>query len=102
MRGTAVLGSDAGAIPDVVVHGQTGFLAPPGDVAAWTDHLVRMLGDRSLCVDFGAAGRRRALDAFGRDRHTDRIMELYEMAQLRLKARKAGAADRRKHKEPAR
>ena len=102
MRGTAVLGSDAGAIPDVIVHGQTGFVAPPGDVAAWADYLGRMLGDRELCAGFGAAGRHRALEAFSRDRHTDRILELYEMAQERLAARTGRTTNRPEYKELSR
>jgi N-acetyl-alpha-D-glucosaminyl L-malate synthase BshA len=43
--GVPVVASDAGGIPEVVVHGETGFLAPVGDVAAMTDRSLEALGD---------------------------------------------------------
>jgi glycosyltransferase involved in cell wall biosynthesis len=43
--GVPVVASAAGGIPEVVVDGETGFLAPPGDVAAMTQRALEALRD---------------------------------------------------------
>src|SRR3989454_4775449 len=41
--GVPVVASAAGGIPEVVVDGETGFLAPPGDVARMTERALAVL-----------------------------------------------------------
>jgi L-malate glycosyltransferase len=43
--GVPVVASAAGGIPEVVVNGETGFLAPAGDVAAMTQRALEALRD---------------------------------------------------------
>lgn len=43
--GVPVIASDAGGIPELIRHGETGFLAPVGDVAAMADYAVGLLSD---------------------------------------------------------
>lgn len=56
-RGRAVVGGDAGGIPDLVDEGVTGLLAEPGDASALADALARVLGDRATAERLGAAAR---------------------------------------------
>ena len=58
-RGRAVVGGNAGGIPDLVEDGTTGFLVPPGDAHALADGLVRVLRDRAEAERLGAAARAR-------------------------------------------
>lgn len=58
-RARPVVGSRVGGIPDVVADGETGILVTPGDVAALSDALVRVLADRDLAERLGAEGRGR-------------------------------------------
>lgn len=57
--GVPVLGSRIGGIPETLQEGRTGFLIPPGDVAAWRDALVRFVdlppAQRSAMGHAGAA-----------------------------------------------
>ena len=92
MRGTAVLGSNTGAIPDVVVHGETGLIAQPGDAQDWSTCLHKLLTDKEMCIGMGRKGRERAEREFSRDRHTDRLLELYETAQRTCAARHGRSA----------
>ena len=62
--GLPVLASDNGGMKEIVIPGATGQLLPPGDVAAWTAALARLLGDPSLRGAQGEAARRRAIDHF--------------------------------------
>jgi glycosyltransferase involved in cell wall biosynthesis len=61
--GLPVLASSVGAIPEVVVDGETGLLVPPDDVAALTSGL-RRLQDEALLARLGRAGRRRLEESF--------------------------------------
>jgi glycosyltransferase involved in cell wall biosynthesis len=52
--GVPCVGSDSGAIPDVI--GTGGLIAPEGDVPAWTTALRRLRDDAALYADKRAAG----------------------------------------------
>jgi glycosyltransferase involved in cell wall biosynthesis len=79
LRGRAVVGSRAGAIPDLVEDGVSGLLVDPGDARALAEALRRLLSDRALAERLGvgahAASSRWALDA---EEHVARTRELVE------------------------
>lgn len=58
-RSRAVIASDVGGLRDIVQHGVTGYLLPPGDVAALADAMRRLIADPSLAQRLGAAGSER-------------------------------------------
>jgi N-acetyl-alpha-D-glucosaminyl L-malate synthase BshA len=72
--GVPVIGSNAGGIPEVVRHGETGFLADVGDVEAMADFALMLLKDPELYRQFSAAARRRAENLF----HIDGKVREYE------------------------
>jgi len=55
--GRCVVGADSGATPELIRHGETGFLYPVGDVAALAQILVRLAAHGSECDLMGAAAR---------------------------------------------
>ncbi|HOG16688.1 MAG TPA: glycosyltransferase family 4 protein [Syntrophales bacterium] len=57
--GLPVIGSTAGAVPEVVADGVEGFLVAPGDEAALADRIGRFLRDRELLARMGLAARKR-------------------------------------------
>jgi len=62
--GTAVVASDVGGIPEVVEHGHTGLLVPPGDPEALADALNTLVRDPAKAAAMGNAGRERAVTEF--------------------------------------
>ena len=56
-HGLAVVATPVGAVEDLVAHGRTGLLVPPGDVPALSDALQRLLVDVGLRRSLGAAAR---------------------------------------------
>ena len=60
LAGRPVVASDAGGLRDVVEHGVSGLLVPPGDPAALAQALDALLDDPRRRARMGAAGRERA------------------------------------------
>lgn len=75
--GLPIAATRAGGIPEVVIHGECGLLARPGDPQALGDAIATLLGDRALAQRLGDAARRRAA-AFSVEIMTDRTQEVYE------------------------
>ena len=82
--GTAVVASDVGGIPEVVVDGETGLLAhyDPADGAAFefalADGLNALVRDPARAKAMGAAGRQRAVDHFAWDAIAMQTLEIYD------------------------
>ena len=81
---TAVVASDVGGIPDVVVDGETGFLVhyDADDTTAYESALAErindVLRDPALAERMGVAGRQRAIGEFGWDTAARKTMAIYE------------------------
>jgi glycosyltransferase involved in cell wall biosynthesis len=71
--GLPVVASDVGGIPEVVVHGETGILVPPGDSAALADASIALLQDPAARRAMGRAGRQRVLREFAPEGQVARI-----------------------------
>jgi starch synthase len=69
------VGTDAWAVPEMIVDGETGFLVPINDVDALTDRLIRLLNDPALARTMGRAGRARAGRHFTWERVIHRMMQ---------------------------
>ncbi|MFI7605057.1 glycosyltransferase family 4 protein [Micromonospora sp. NPDC049366] len=55
--GLPVVAGDSGGAPDAVREGETGYVVGGRDVAQLADRVSRLLADRDLARQFGAAGR---------------------------------------------
>jgi glycosyltransferase involved in cell wall biosynthesis len=66
-RGRAVIASDVGGLPELVVPGETGLVAPPEDAEALARAIVELARDPERARRYGAAGRARMLAEFDED-----------------------------------
>jgi L-malate glycosyltransferase len=78
--GVPTVGSDTGGLPEVVVHGQTGYLAGVGDVETMARYAVRLLTDPDLHRKFSESGIARVRKYFC----VDRVAEQYEAIYRRV------------------
>jgi L-malate glycosyltransferase len=78
--GVPTIGSQAGGIPELVTHGETGYLAPVGDTALMAEYAVRLLRDPAL---YGAV-RKACLHRARTEFCNDRIMAQYEQIYYRV------------------
>jgi N-acetyl-alpha-D-glucosaminyl L-malate synthase BshA len=76
--GIPVIASNVGGLPEVVVDGQTGFLAPLGDVDSMARRALQLLKDPDLRREMGRQARERALTLFSAERVVGMYMDLYE------------------------
>lgn len=60
-HGVVVVASAVGGIPELVEHGETGLLCPPGDVSAFCDAIDRLAADPMLRAGLVARARARVL-----------------------------------------
>jgi glycosyltransferase involved in cell wall biosynthesis len=74
--GLPCVGTDAWAVPEMIVDGKTGFTIPIDDLDALTDRLLRLLGDRALARRMGRAGRGRAERHFTWEGTVQRMMQI--------------------------
>lgn len=75
-----VVSTEVGGIPEAVVHGETGFLVPPGDADALAERISGLLADSGLRNRLGEAGRRHVSETFSVQRMLDRTEQAYAAA----------------------
>jgi L-malate glycosyltransferase len=78
--GVPTVGARIGGIPEVVVHGETGFLAELGDVEEMAKHAINILQDESKHKLFVQNGLHRV----DREFRADRIVDQYEILYKRV------------------
>ena len=73
--GLPVLGSDLGALPELI--GDRSLLVAPGDEGAWATAMRRLWDDPTARREHGEAGLAAARERFSGTRLHDRLMEVY-------------------------
>ena len=79
-HGKPVVASAVGGLLDLVRHGETGLLVPPGDAAGLREALRWLLGDAALRRRLGEAARERAREHLSWERATAETLRAYEDA----------------------
>jgi glycosyltransferase involved in cell wall biosynthesis len=78
MAGLPVAGTTLPGVPEVVEHGTTGLLVPPGDTENLRGVVERLLADPALRAAMGAAARDRCLARHGIAGIAAAYLEVYE------------------------
>jgi len=76
--GVPVIASRAGALPEVVVDGETGILVPPADPPALAGAIARLVDQPTLREKFGFAGRERVERLFTWEQVAKKTVEVYK------------------------
>ena len=87
--GLPVIASDVGAIREQVVHGATGLLVAPDDVAGLAAAITSLLNDPCKRVAMGAAGRARAEQLFNARKNYPRVVSLIKQCVSAFEALQA-------------
>ena len=75
--GVPVVAPRVGGVPEVVRHGETGFLVDPGDIDAMASHVVELLDAPARRNQLAARAREDVVERFRLDAMIDRYEALY-------------------------
>ena len=75
--GQAIVATQAGGIPEMIIHDQTGLLVPPRDADALADAIVHLLRDPERRTRLGAAGHERVRSSFSVERMVQATLDAY-------------------------
>jgi N-acetyl-alpha-D-glucosaminyl L-malate synthase BshA len=78
--GVPTVGSTAGGIPELVIHGETGFLAPIADTKTMAEYTIQLLTDKSLMQQI----KRQCLIRARTEFNSEKIVTQYEQIYYRL------------------
>lgn len=78
-HGKPVVATSFGGSREVVLHGETGYIENPFDVAAYAAWIGKLLEDPALARELGAKGRQRLLERFTMDRLAADFLRLYSI-----------------------
>jgi glycosyltransferase involved in cell wall biosynthesis len=74
--GTAVIGTNAGGVPEIIDHGETGYLFAPGSSIELADYLSRLIDSPELLKQISLAGKQKADMLFSEEQHFTRLAQL--------------------------
>jgi glycosyltransferase involved in cell wall biosynthesis len=77
-RGKPVVGSDSGGIPEMVKHGETGYVAGRGDTGAFIEAIRLILSDEKRRRKLAGQARDLAGREYSPESHYGRLMSIYE------------------------
>jgi sugar transferase (PEP-CTERM/EpsH1 system associated) len=75
--GVPVVATSVGGIPEIVEHGVTGIMVPPGDAGVFADAVEWVLSHPSAAVDMAERARRWVSERFGVERMISSYESLY-------------------------
>lgn len=81
--GVPTVGSQAGGIPELIIHGETGFLAPIGDTDKMSEHAIELLTNHHLMQTM----IKNCLDRSQSEFSNERMMAEYEQIYYRVLGR---------------
>jgi glycosyltransferase involved in cell wall biosynthesis len=81
-HGLAVVTTPVGAVPDIVAHGETGLLCPPGDPDALAQALALLVDDAELRSRLGRAARAFHAEHLNVDTYFARLLSIWGAASL--------------------
>jgi glycosyltransferase involved in cell wall biosynthesis len=79
VSGKPVVATNGGALPEIVIDGETGCLVPMGDPNAMAHAIGSLLADPEKRRNMGSAGRERVLANFTIDRCAQEFHHVYDM-----------------------
>jgi glycosyltransferase involved in cell wall biosynthesis len=75
---TPVLAAPTAGIPEVVIHGKTGFLVRADDAAGYANHLFHLLRNQSLCSQMVDHAYTRVLREHSWNTYVERVYGIYQ------------------------
>lgn len=88
----AVVASDTGGLPEIVLDGETGLLVAPGDAPGFADAIQSLIADPERREAMGQRGHDRAIQCFTWARMVDGYLDIYSRTRRSRLSRVRGRA----------
>jgi len=85
-----VAGTTVGGIPEVIVHEETGLLAPPRDPRALAQAMGRLMANPDYRRELGRRGRNLVVERFSMEQMAAEIEAVYEVLRQNRKGEGRG------------
>ncbi len=85
VAGLPVVAYETGAASEIIVHNETGFVVPRGDIAALTSAIDRLLSDEPLAQRMGLAGRKRVVERYSVPRMVQGYLDVIDAVLSRAR-----------------
>ncbi|MBI1807027.1 MAG: N-acetyl-alpha-D-glucosaminyl L-malate synthase BshA [Ignavibacteria bacterium] len=73
-----VIASSVGGLPELIVHGETGYIAEIGDIERMAKYAIDLLTNNPKYKLFAQASRKRAVEVFNAEKVIDQYVRYYE------------------------
>ena len=83
--GLPIVATEVGGNPEVVIHGETGFVVPSQNPIAFAQACVKLLSDDNLAREMGRRGLERVRKFYSLDKMTRRYEQVYERLTQRIR-----------------
>jgi L-malate glycosyltransferase len=78
IMGKPLVGSNSGAIPELIEWGGAGVVYPVGNQQAFADATLKILSDKNLAAKYGESGKSKVMHELERDYQNVEIQKIYE------------------------
>jgi glycosyltransferase involved in cell wall biosynthesis len=75
--GKPIVATAVSGTTQVMVHGETGLVVPPGDSQALADGIVQLLSDPARAQEMGVSARQHVIEHFSAQRQAQDHLTLY-------------------------
>ena len=79
-NGIPVLSYNIGALPELISHGETGFVYPKGDWQSMAEGVIRLMGNPLLLKEFSLNARKKAEEQYDESHVAQQYAALYKNA----------------------
>ncbi|MEO6489273.1 MAG: glycosyltransferase family 4 protein, partial [Ferruginibacter sp.] len=79
-----VVGSRIGGIPELVIHGETGFLFEPGNVNDLRQKLLELWNSENLINEMGCAARKHVYDIVNFENHWSKLNSIINNIEVNV------------------
>ena len=80
--GMGIVTTTVGGIPQLISHGQSGYLETPGDLAAMAEDVSKLLQNEEFCRNMGRQARKTVEQNYSLELHLQKLDETYRKACL--------------------
>ena len=75
--GIAVIGSNAGGVPEIIKHGKTGLMFEPKNADDLKAQILKLYTDRNLLEKLATQGMEKANTEFNDDKHFAKLLDIF-------------------------